>query len=368
MKLPLPLGLAVLLSLLLNACKPELLLPATYDGQNFAANTAEEAQLKANMITLANLMKKGRTEALSPAELGAMTNAFNSGSPSLFDATTNYYKPLVSAWLNELYLASQGTFDPSLAPAGDGGRYGSYLFDEHGLELEQLVEKGLFQAALFHQGTILLDGELSLTTVDRILALYGAHPDFPNSDNATKHSNPDLFMARYAARRDPNDGNGLYTRIRQGFIQLQAALAEGKRYDEEADEAVVQIRENWEKAGGATVINYCFDASAKFSATNPSVGQLSGGLHSYGEAVGFLHGLYQVPQAYRLITDAQIAELLELLRAPVSGEVSSYLFITDSFNQVPRLAQVVEKLTAIYAFTPAEVEGFKKNWVNEQGR
>ncbi|MEZ4686279.1 MAG: hypothetical protein R3B47_09490 [Bacteroidia bacterium] len=95
------------------------------------------------------------------------------------------------------------------------------------------------------------------------------HADFPNSDDASNHSNPDLFVAKYTARRDKNDGNGFYSQMQAAFIKLQAAIAAGDDYEEERDEAIAVIKDVWEKATMATIINYGYSAISKLSATNP---------------------------------------------------------------------------------------------------
>ena len=104
------------------------------------------------------------------------------------------------------------------------------------------------------------------------------------------------------------------------------------------------------------------------SATNPTDSDKAASLHAYGECVGFVHGWRTIPQGYKTITDAEIDEILTLLNAPVDATPTSYKFISDPLNELPKLTQVIQKLKTRYQFSDQEIEDFKKNWVAEQGR
>ncbi|HMQ48948.1 MAG TPA: DUF4856 domain-containing protein [Saprospiraceae bacterium] len=367
-------GLIALMALLLAfSCedeeRPPLNLPANYDGSSFATNASKELALQGQLSALTSEAKKGRTAGNLVSEENLIA-LFETGNPSLQAIASGYYAGKISAsggFATQLALASGGTYTPGL-PTGEGGVYGAYLFDENGIEPEQLIEKGLFGAAFYHRATTLAAGTLTEASADQMVALFGAHPDFPNTNNAQTATNPDKFLASYAARRDKNDGNGLYTQAKNGFIQLQAALKAGNEYKTEQDEALEIIFDAWEKANAATIINYCHAAISKFSATNPTTDDLASGLHAYSEGVGFLHGIRMSNQTFRRITDAEIDALLVLMNAPYDGTPTSYKFITDGINELPKLSQVIETLQATYGFSDQEVEDFKKNWVAEQGR
>ncbi|TAE49757.1 MAG: hypothetical protein EAZ89_13650 [Bacteroidetes bacterium] len=352
-------------------CKPDPLeVPLTYDGTNFEVNTADYSEAKTNLVALTDLMKQGRTQGKVVSYV-KLDSAFSAGSSfPLASITTTYYKDRIAGnegWLSQLAAASGGTFDPALAPAGTGGVYGGYLFDKNGLELEQVIEKGLYAAALYNLGEAAF---YSPGYADHLLLLYGGHPDFANSDDATKHDHADVLVAKYAARRDKNDGNGYYTQIGYQFRKLQAALAASDDYQTELFDADAEIKRLWEEALAATIINYCYDAAAKLSSTNPSAADKAAALHSISECVGFVHGWYRanIGANYHKLTDADAIALLDLLHAPAEGTPAVYLFATDPFNEVPRLTQVIDKLTELYAFSATDLEDFKKNWVKEQGR
>ncbi|MDX2135605.1 MAG: hypothetical protein SFV52_12480 [Saprospiraceae bacterium] len=360
-------------SLAWTACNDDderepLNIPSAYDGANFNANTATEAGVRQSLTNLVNEAKKGRTAGVQVpfANLNQLYN--QAGNPTLVSITTPYYAGRLngaSGFLQELANASGTAYVPG-PPTGQGGVFADYLFDENGLEMEQMIEKGLFAAMLYKHFNELTHSTITDATVDRMLSIFGAHPDFPNSYQASKHANPDVFSANYAARRDKNDGNGFYTRIRDQFIKLQAAVRAGSDYNRERDEAIEEIRSLLEKSSAATVINYCYATISRLSATNPTDADKGAALHAYGEAVGFMHGWRTAE--HKTITDAQIDEVLILLNAPYNGTPTSYTFVTDPVNQLPKLTEVINRLADIYDFSATELEDFKQNWVTVQNR
>jgi hypothetical protein len=124
----------------------------------------------------------------------------------------------------------------------------------------------------------------------------------------------------------------------------------------------------WEKSNAATVINYLHSTTSKLSQTEVSPEDVGSALHAYGEAVGFLHGWRTLPAGERIITDNEIDEILELIYAPQNATATSYRLAQEPFATLPQLGQAIERLQGIYGFSEQEIEDFRKNWVNEQGR
>lgn len=361
-----------LLSFLITSCKKDkkpLEIPTSYDASAYQTNTTKQYAVRGRLDTFINEAKKGRTAGVV-VDAAVLNQLYTTGNPSLQSLTTAYYDGRLSGtngWIQELTNASGGAYTPG-TPTGQGGVFAGYLFDENGLEPEQLLEKGLFGAALYHHAITLMQGDITAATVDQLVAIFGAHPDFPNTPTAGKATNPDKFVANYAARRDKNDGQGLYTQTKNAFIKLQAAVNAGADYHAERDEALATLRLNWEKANFATVVNYCHSVISRMSGTNPTDSDKANALHAYGECVGFVHGWRTLPQTYRSITDAEIDEILILLNAPYNGVPTSYTFATDPVNQLSKLTQVIQKIKTKYGFSDQEIEDFKQNWVAVQGR
>ncbi|MBC8124757.1 MAG: hypothetical protein H7X70_03405 [Candidatus Kapabacteria bacterium] len=343
--------------------KTPLVVPASYNAVGYSANTSAEYVIRTQMTALATLMKTGRVQGatVSLAELMAAYEP-------LAAITGEYYRLYVPGYLTELSTASGGSYDWQSTPSvtSSGGVYSGYLFQENGLEMEQLVDKGLFAAGLYNRASILMDGDVSAAAIDKIVALFGAHASFPNTDKAA--SNADKFAASYAARRDQNDGNGLYTKFKVAAITAQAAAVAGSEYKTELNASLATMRQTWERALMATVINYTYAVVDGLSATTVTDASRAGAMHAYGECVGFLHGWKAVRQSSRIITDTQLGTLLGLLQAPADGPWTSYLIWQNPVSHLIHVSDARALIKSIYGFTDVEMESFKTNWVTAQNR
>ncbi len=370
------------LSLFATSCKKDddqpkaaLTIPGSYDAAAFDTNAATELAVADRLVAISVEARKGRTTG-TVVPFATLNDLYTTGTPSLQSLATPYYNGLLSnanGYLAQLSAASGGTYTPGAPVAGaTGGTYGAspsvYLFDENGTDLQELIINGQYGATLYNHALTLLNGNLSATTSDRVVAIMGISPTFPSSGNATKHTRPDRLLAGYAARRDKNDGNGFYSLLKNDLIKLQAAIKAGDQYKPEQQEAIAGIKRNLERVTAATVINYCHSVISTMSQTTTTDAQKAASLHSYTECVGFLNGWRTHSAANKLITDAQIDEVLVLLNAPVDGPLTTYKLITEPVTELPKLQQVISRLKAIYGFSDAQIEDFKKNWVTEQDR
>ena len=349
-----------------NTGKSALTIPSAYDSTNFVGNLGDLISFRQHFDAMVNEAKKGRVTGQN-ASATNMANSFKAGTISIESFTIPAFASLLlgeNAWFKELEKASGSTYHVDSSSV-QGGTFGGYLFDENGFEPEQIIEKGLFGAALVNHAHSLLKSP-RLAEVDQALYILGLTPHFVNSNAAKYGSASDKYLAVYAARRDKNEGNGLYGNTRYNFIKLQAALKAGEAYQVEKNEAIAAIISNMEKANFATIINYCHTSIANLSQTTLTDAQKAATLHAIGECIGFTMGYKGLLN--KKITDAQIDEILTLLNAPTTGGGKPALFITDRVNQISKLQLIISNLQQIYSFTDAEVEDFKKNWVAEQNR
>jgi hypothetical protein len=360
--------------LFFTACKKDeekkepLSIPANYISTAYETNAAEELSLRNNFKAFVDAIKQGNDVA-NKLDKATLQGLFEAGNPSVSALTAAYYRSKIGVqWLDDLATASQNTFDP-FNLNGTGGVYGgNRLLDARGVETLQLVEKGLFASLFYRRLLEIMYGNLSEGDVDRLVCLIGAHPEFPNTYLTSNTSNPDINLANYIARRDKADGTGFYTGMKKAFIKLKAAVRAGAEYNTERQEARDAIRDNIEKGLMATAVNYSYSAIAKLSATNPDEAALSGGLHDLSEAAGFIHGLLGIEASLRKVSDAQINQMLELLRTPAAGEASLYLFATQPSSELQRLVDLIALIKSVYGFSDAQLEDFKQNWVTVQGR
>jgi len=349
--------------------KTALQIPTEYSSDNYATNISTESGVRSRLSALATYMKKGDNiaNALFADSLNAL---YISGSPSLQSLTLNSYHTRIDGsggWFAEMATASTQAYDPR-TPNTTGGVFGGRLLNRYGVENTQMVEKGLFSAALYNHMLTLMEGPVTEAYVDRMISIYGASQAFPNTSTAANTPTPDGFIAVYAARRDKNDGNGFYSQIKNAFLKLQAAVKAGEQYNTEKEEALAEIKLNIEKALMSTVIHYGFSAIAKLSSTSPEDVTLANGLHDLSECAGFALGLRSINPAHRKITDAQLESILSNLNFPVDANPSLHLFTTQGSTELPKINQAQELLKSIYNFSDSEMEDFKQNWISVQGR
>jgi len=349
--------------------KTPLEIPTNYTSTNFIANATQELNVAAQLGSLTSYMKKAQDVGYKSIKDSLVYFFSGSATPSLKDVTGTYYINLIkSNWFDEIVASSQNTYDPLNAPtATAGGVYVNRLLNAKAKENIQEIEKGLYTAALYNHFVSMSTGTITSSTIDKMLAIIGGNPSFPNSYTGNVAS-PDEYVLKYVSRRDKNDGSGFYSNIKNGFLKLKAAVAAGDNYIVEQNEAVNTIRLNIEKGMAATTINYCYAALAKLSATSPTDAEKASAMHDLGEAVGFVHGLKAVPTNARMITNAQVDEVLDLLLAPSTDKGRMFMFITMPSVHLPQLSDVQTKLKAVYNFSATEMEDFKNNWVSIQGR
>jgi hypothetical protein len=351
---------------LLSACSSDektspLVIPATYSAATFQANTAPEYILRANYSAFVAAIQRGRTAGVA-LDANTLRALYEKDNPSISSITLASTRANMNLAFIEIDKASKGAtyqFGKSPAENGNGGTNNGYLYDETGLELEQILDKGSYGAAFYNQAT-LLSANPTAANLDKMLALFGGNPTFPNTPTAAKTPQPDISMANYAARRTKGTGNGLYFQMQGAFIKAQAAILAGEKYNKDRDEAIAAILLNWEKANAATVINYLFDVETKLSSATIDDKLRASAMHAYGECVGFLTGFRGV--AKKKITDAQIEDALLNMNATAPYK------IIGSPSEIAKLVQVRANLQAIYGFSNAEMEDFKQNWVSVEGR
>ncbi|MBL8632557.1 MAG: DUF4856 domain-containing protein [Myxococcales bacterium] len=337
-------------------------LPDSYQSDSYDQNTVVEREVRTRFKAMLQPLKDAEASlSVKPSQTELMA-LWNAGNPSLRSLTSSYYAPRVETLFAAFEKAAGNNWTPTAIPSGTGGKFGSYIFSAQGVDLRQGIEKGMFAAALYNHALSLLSQPVSVATLDRLIAIFGAHASFPADTAAMQH--PDEFVAAYAKRRDKRDplNPGPYLKIKQAMIRAQAALQKGSACTGEVSASLQVFRTEWERATFQTVIYYLNDASKKLSAAAPTAADQSAALHALGEAVGFVHGWRQLPSDRRIITDAQVDELLRLLLSDPGTESTAYKFITSSVDELPKLTLTIQKIATIYGLTAAQVEDSKINY------
>lgn len=336
-------------------------LPTSYDSTGYAAATVAQYGVRSRIAELLELL-----ETANSASVTLSQSQVNAALAPLKDDVDPGFKDQLSAMAKELADASGNTYDWKAVPTSSskGGVYGSYLFTAAGLDAVEMIEKGLFSGVLYAKAREIVSKPLTRTSVHQLLAIYGAHPRFSNSGKAT--TEPDVYVAAYCARRDMNDGKGMYSQIKREFIRAQWNATSGSA--SEASAAASSILRLWERSQMATVVTYTYAVIDGLGKTNVTDSARAAAMHAFGECTGILSGWRFVDPSARLISDAQLSMMLELLMLPVSGPARPYLMWQDPATYLQQVVTVREMLQGVYGFTDEEMISFKSNWVNVQGR
>jgi hypothetical protein len=344
-----------------SACAPANL--ATYTSASYDTNAAAELGVRQSFSAFLQPMRDAAMDLTKKPTAAELKAIYDMGMPTLRSITTGYYAGKIDEWLGVFEAAAGNMWTPAEPPPATGGKYlMGDIYSKEGLDIRQAIEKGMFGAAFYNHALTLMSGQVSPATVDRLIAIFGAHPTFPKDDGAMA-MNRDIWVASYAKRRTNPAApmsSGIYYQIKANFIAAQAAAAGGASCTTELQAALKSLRDNWEKALFATVIYYANDTKTKLGQVMDM--NFGPALHNIGEASSFVHGYRMLPAASRKITDAQIDEILLLFGAPATGAVTTYKFATDTTTQVPKLDEAIAKVKTIYGWSDADVEGFKTNY------
>jgi hypothetical protein len=342
-----------------------LTIPSNYVSANYASNAATEDLVVSELSTLTTAVNDA--EATAPSA-GISSIAYPATLASITETT---YKGLVEDWIVELVNAANspdGFINPGFGNTPDGtnegGLLGTRLLDEYGLELEQMIEKGSFGAALYNHALTVVnniktgeDGFTDSGAIDRLVEIHGAQPSFDVSEVTA--------AATYSRRRsDLNAQTGFFFDIKNNLITAKAAMEAGSEFNLQRDEALDNFLLNWEKSNFATVIFYCNAAKNQLqSAIQLADGEqkdvaLGNAMHAYAEGVAFAHGFKRIP--VKQITDSQIDFILTELKAPEGENPESYEFLNDT-SLLQNLDNLVDYIQDIYNFSDAEVESYFEN-------
>lgn len=332
---------------------PVLEVPQTYISPSFASNVTAEAAVIGELATM--------TSAANEAESNAQTALV---APivypdNLWEVTLPDYRSQVQTWLIEL-VASANSPTPFQNPgmggtpaAGEeGGLLGTRLLDEYGLELEQMVQKGSFGAALYNHALTVINGDLSSSAaIDKLVQIFGTDVNFdPASTTAA---------ATYARRRsNQTTQTGAFYNIRTNLLQAKAAIESGDpTFETTRDRALEEFLLNWEQSNYATVIYYCNAAKVQLQAATDDAAR-GNAMHAYAEGVAFAHGFRGISQ--KQITDAQIDQILTNLLAPAGQTPNSFQFLNDA-TLLQNLDDTIDLIQGIYNFSDEEVNLFFVN-------
>ncbi|MEL7004756.1 MAG: hypothetical protein AAFN93_18755, partial [Bacteroidota bacterium] len=210
-----------------------LTVPTEYISASFDANVAAENTVVNELSTMTSAANDAESNAQGSTDVAAIPYP-----ATLSSVTLPSYRTSVQDWLVELVNAANsptgfqnpGTGTP--ADGEEGGLLGSRLLDENGLELEQMVQKGSFGAALYNHALTVVNGDLSNSSaVDKLVEIHGTGPDFDPSGTTA--------AATYSRRRsNQTTETGFFYDIRTNLLTAKAAIEAGSTFNNERDQAL----------------------------------------------------------------------------------------------------------------------------------
>ena len=296
-------------AVLLSSCKKDnnkYNIPTSYNFENvnFSGQTNRLAMLT-ELSTYAKSANALNAAALDTQKMKNMFNntnnpfadtTLNSSGKMLADKTVSTEALIFEQLMDSLAAASAfcSNNSPSLGNPGvmtNSSGTKSYLVNANGVELAQLIEKGLMGACFYYQATAVYlgDGKMNvdnLTVVpgegtamehhwDEAFGYLGVPTDFPANKNGL------LFWGKYLNDRESKIGQN--ATLMNAFLAGRAAISNDN--SGERDVKITSIRRSWEQVCAATAIAYLNDAIAAYGVDDAEKH------HALSEAYAFVYSL-----------------------------------------------------------------------------
>ncbi len=271
---------------------------------------------------VADTMRAAEEGTVTVDDITDLSGPYEAGEPSVKDITSSAWQGIASDALAEfLAVAMAGAQDlvdedaGTWTPGAAGGLFGSDHrgINEGGLEVRQLIDKGLYSGGAFYPHALsLTEGEITAATVDELSALWGGNAELDAAGELTDSANYSHRMGYHA--------------------DIAAALTAARAYAEdeacaaERDEALVTFFRLWEESMFARFTHYV-GVGAEESALAVSDDEVAHAIHELSEGVGLGLGFYGVAtpasgplsDAGRVVSDEQLEEMMALIGVDIDS-------------------------------------------------
>jgi len=335
----------------------EITVPTGWDSTGFETNAATELSLRAQLLALYARTDVATHATPTPTGITDLTELFDAGDPSLRDVMTDTYET-ITLDLFERFIPTVGvvldptvTWNPTPSVSDVGGRLcgpagtdtsGCWNFTPGGVEARQVIDKGAFEAALYHQAYLLSTGDITPATIDRVAALFGANADF-DVDGTNVHA------ANYAK------GMGFYGVVRGHLIAAKAYAADAPNCATQRDEALAAALLSWEQSQYARFVYYANRAFTVYASGTATQAQNAETLHWLAEGLGLIYGFKGLPTDARVITDSEIDAILTLMKMPTIEGATLYEFFQGEADDLDDIEEAFDSIQDIYDFTDTQM-------------
>lgn len=328
------------------------------------ANAAEALALRGRLdaLTVA-LMREAEQGTAVVEDVSVLQTLFAAGAPSVESVASVRVRAVVASAFEEFVEVVAAGPASLVGATGQwaggpaGGLYGTSRrgINEGGLEVRQLVDKGLFGGgALYRYAVALTAGQVGPATVDAIAAAWGGN-----------------------AALDPEAGltdSASYTEAMGYFDEATAALTAARAYAASdtcvarRDAALVTFFRTWERALFARLVFYMHAASTAVAAAQDDEAYADA-LHDLAEGVGLALGFLGLDSldagplagAARVVADADIEAMLEAMGVDVENlgaSTTGARLVEQSFSGP--IATVEERCARALGASPDEVRSWQK--------
>lgn len=321
---------------------PSYETPSEYNFTN-VSYSGQTARLDM-MAAMTTYMKTAHTPAAAALDAVKLKGMFsndgnhfndadlNSSSKQLKSKTSPDVQADFESYMDAIVLASQST--SMVAASGQAGIITSndgnsnYLLNANGVELTQIIEKGLMGACFYYQATAIYLGDSKMnvdneTVVpgegtemehhwDEAFGYFGAPTDFPTNVSGIR------FWAKYSNKRDGILGTNAL--LMNALIGGRAAISNGDM--DGRNTKIAEVRNEWEIVVASTAVAYLNDV-AGYIGTDPGKAH-----HALSEAYAFIMGLKFGPNSN--ISTGEIDALLVMLGGDTDPLNANFWSITTT--------------------------------------
>jgi hypothetical protein len=368
--------------------------PGAWSAPNFAANAADALALRAQLDLLTgnpnmrgvetgavdiDLDDSGTVDAGEIAALKTrLLEVYLGGNPGLAaQAHPNMNAMVIDAIDEFAKAAAVGPTDlvvTTWTPGTDGGLFEPVCttdpcaagtsprraaFNPGGIELRQVVDKGLFAGGgLYRYAISLTQGPIDEATIDKIAAAWGSNDTLDPLVSKTDSANYSFSMGFH------------------GTIATQLTAAKAYAADAncttERDAALVAVFRNWEQSMIARHVHYTSAGSEGLA--NAGADDLVGdknraaALHEFAEGLGLAIGFHGMPNPTsgplttgRTITDADIEAILTSLGVNrtnlAASTVGNFVADTSAFSTAQIAAET--RIKTVYGISDADILAYR---------
>lgn len=341
---------------------------ADWEAPDWEANVADVLALRAQLFDeLSGSMRAAEEQVEGAPTEVAEFQALYDADPSVQAVTTTAFDAIVQDAFEEfaelIAVGPQPLLDgaDNWSPGEAGAISGSQNrgINEGGLEVRQVIEKGLFAgAALYNRALELTEGEIDEATIDQLAALWGADATLALADEeGTNLGNP----ARYSFRM------GFFDDTAQALTSAKTLLGNDE-CSAELEAALTDFFRLWEQSMSARVVAYV--AAGVDLGTPASNDEVVSALHTMSEGIGIAAGFVGIEDpevgplagAGRVITDEQISTIMGALGvnlADLGASTTGSTFVGDPDAFTAAQTAVEEEIAEAYGLEIEVVRGWR---------